>query len=258
MLYLEKTQTSAMASSLIDWWKMAGVEYTIDDASIDWLQADPVKATSAISVFETGSAPFIAPKSATGCSSISQSDWPTDIITLHNAIKNGQQLPGNYYGGKSAVPVGFANAQMMIFSDLPDIEEIDEGRLGAGQSGRLLVNIVKAIGYDIADCYLTALATTRPATGELPDDDLINLAEFALHQINLVNPQTLLILGSAACRALLGADLIAARGNLPDIKHIVGNKAATPTFHPRTLLARPILKAQAWKDLQMIVKKDVL
>jgi uracil-DNA glycosylase len=52
--------------------------------------------------------------------------------------------------------------------------------------------------------------------------------------------------------------LMDARDIKSNINHIVGKKAATPTFHPRTLLARPMLKAQAWKDLQMVAKKDAL
>jgi uracil-DNA glycosylase len=257
MLSDHKTQTAGIASSLVDWWKMAGVEYLVEDVSVDWLapkeaETVPLAAATAAPTRISESEPIIARPA------ISSSDWPADIAALQAAIASGLPLPGNTYGGKSAAPVGPVNAQLMIIGDIPDIEEIETGSFGAGGAGLLLANMVGAIGYNLADCYLGALATTRPATGELPEDDYSSLAAFALHQINLVNPQRVLVLGSAACRALLGADLMDARDVKSNINHIVGKKAATPTFHPRTLLARPILKAQAWKDLQMVAKKDAL
>jgi uracil-DNA glycosylase len=51
---------------------------------------------------------------------------------------------------------------------------------------------------------------------------------------------------------------MAARQNLAKINHKDRKMAAVATFHPRTLLARPMLKAQAWKDLQMLLRSDNL
>jgi uracil-DNA glycosylase len=52
--------------------------------------------------------------------------------------------------------------------------------------------------------------------------------------------------------------LMAARGRLEIINHDDRKTAAIATFHPRTLMAQPQLKAQAWKDLQMLARKDYL
>jgi DNA polymerase len=71
-----------------------------------------------------------------------------------------------------------------------------------------------------------------------------------------VRPQRLLLLGTAVSTALTGQELMAARAGLPDFNQDGRTMATVATFHPRTLLARPILKAQAWQDLQAIVKKD--
>ena len=257
MLSDHKTQTAGIASSLVDWWKMAGVEYIVEDTPVDWLAQKESDIVSA-AIAAPSEIRISAPEPIIARPAMLPADWPADIAALQALIASGLPLPGNTYGGKSAAPIGPVNPQLMIIGDIPDIEEIETGRFGAGGAGRLLANMVGAIGYNLADCYLCGLATTRPATGELPEDDYSSLAAFALHQINIANPQRVLILGSAACRALLGADLMDARDIKSNINHIVGKKAATPTFHPRTLLARPMLKAQAWKDLQMVAKKDAL
>jgi uracil-DNA glycosylase len=258
MLSSDKIPVVAVTASLVDWWKMAGVDYITEDAAVDWLKPVELEADSKLLSREPVRHVETARESTPAVAVLSSSDWLNDIDGLHSAIMSGLPMPGNTYGGKPALPILNLNSPLMIIGDLPDIEEIEAGILGIGAAGRLLANMVKPIGFDLRDCSLTALATTRPATGELPDTDYVNLSAFALHQIRLVDPQQILLLGSATCRALLSAELMDARISKPDVNHLVGNKAVLPTFHPRTLIARPMLKAQAWKDLQMIAKKDAL
>ncbi len=257
MDHQQKLSSTAATKSLVDWWKMAGVDYLVADAPVNWLVTDETETSQ--QVVNNPILPILKnPETTIIPGILSPADWPKNATALQSAIADGQPFPGNRYGGKSAVPVGNINGALMIISDLPDIEEIEAGQLGVGAAGRLLSNMIAAMGHNLADCTLIALATTRPATGELPDEDLPLLATFALHQINLVNPDAVLILGSSTCRALLSAELMGARGNLHYINQDVVKKAAVPTFHPRTLLAKPNLKAQAWKDLQMLAKKDAL
>jgi DNA polymerase len=118
--------------------------------------------------------------------------------------------------------------------------------------------MLAAIGINIADCYRTWLATTVPATGELPDHILPELGHYMRHQIGLIKPTSLILLGSSACKALLDADLMNARAELRNVNDDGRNIAALTTFHPRTLIARPAMKAQAWRDLQMFAKRDAL
>jgi DNA polymerase len=77
------------------------------------------------------------------------------------------------------------------------------------------------------------------------------------HQIKLIKPKSLMILGSAACKALLGEELMHARAELRYIHHEGLNLPTMATFHPRTLIARPAMKKQAWRDLQIFAKKAV-
>jgi hypothetical protein len=49
-----------------------------------------------------------------------------------------------------------------------------------------------------------------------------------------------------------------ARAELQNIHHDGRDISALVTFHPRKIIARPSMKAQAWKDLQMFAKRDAL
>jgi uracil-DNA glycosylase len=255
---------SQKAATFIDYWKMMGVDYLVEDAPVSWLVEHEIAAETRPEMPQHQSAEEQAPNArpvhtpaAPPKPTAAAAEWPASLEDLLSAIAAGAPLPGNQYGGGCAAPAGIENPAIMIISDLPDIDEVDAGRLGAGAAGRLLANMVRAMGHDITGCYLTALATTRPASGDLPDNAAQNLVPFMMHQIQLMKPASVLILGSAACSALLGAELMTARGSLHYFNHNVQKVSAVTTFHPRTLMARPILKAQAWNDLLMLMRKDV-
>ena len=264
---MSETDNSAAekAAAFVDWWAMAGVDYVTGEKPKNWMEAETPPDTRKPQSSEVAAPPVSAPPMASpppaeqtaAQAAIAQEQWPKSLDALKQMLAEGAALPGNSFGGKTALPAGPANAPLMIVSDLPDVEEIEAGVLGQSANGRLLANMMTAIGHRLEDCYLTALANTRPASGDLPDGSAKELAAFILHQTGIAKPERLLILGSAACSALLGAELMTARGVSHYINHNVQKMAAVTTFHPRTLMARPVLKAQAWKDLQMLMTKDI-
>ena len=240
---------SDIVSSLNGWWELAGVDCAVGDETVDWLSLDAKPEISALIPDTPESLPELPEQTTI--------EWPQDIEALRTMIANGAALPSNAFGNRPVAPIGPSNARIMIISDLPDGDEVAAGKLGSGATGKLIARMIAAIGVDWADCYWTALATTIPATGELPGSSLPGLADFIRHQINLVDPAHIVMFGSSTCQALLGLDLMEARQHLQYINYVGGKKAVLTTFHPRTLLARPQMKAQAWKDLQMFAKKDI-
>ena len=83
----------------------------------------------------------------------------------------------------------------------------------------------------------------------------------------MVAPKRLLLLGNAASRAILGTELQAARGRLHGFNHKTGETGSgsasgeasdetgvVASFHPRFLIEKPAAKAEAWKDLQMLMR----
>ena len=244
---------SKMIESLNGWWELAGVDAAVGDMPVDWLLSDAQA--------EAVEHPAALPKSADNVPAQPAkpaADWPPDIETLKTMIASGAALPSNAFGMAYVAPVGPSACDVMIISDLPDSDEIAAEKLGSGATGALLGRMLAAIGIEATNCYWTALATTIPSTGEVPETSYQELADFVRHQIALVKPKSLILLGSAACKALLGEELMRARAELRNINHDGSNMAVLTTFHPRILIARPAMKGQAWKDLQMFAKRDVL
>jgi DNA polymerase len=242
---------SKMIESLTGWWELAGVDAAVGEVPIDWLAVES-RTEIWTEASPTPAAISLPARASPGQPAVER---PTDIETLKAMILSGAKLPGNGFGNDFIAPSGPSRCEVMIISDLPDQDEVAGKMLGSGATGMLLGRMLAAIGLNLTDCYWTALATTIPPTGDLPDEALPELADFIRRQIGLVKPTAFILLGSTACKALLAEELMKARAQLRNLNHDGSNMAVLTTFHPRTLIARPAMKAQAWKDLQMFAKR---
>jgi DNA polymerase len=240
-----------LAESVHAWWLNAGVDYVCEADAMNWLSAAPTPVSSPRPAGATRPVP-VAPIAATEPASI---EWPDDLTALKASISH---MPGSNYGPRCIAPKGEAGATVMVVGDIPEEEEIVAGNYDSGPVATLLTNMLLAAQFLPDLTYHTSVAHSRPATASLPKADFPALANFARHQIKLVQPQIVILFGSAACEALLGQELMQARGILHYINHNGGKTAAMATFHPRTLIAQPQLKSHAWKDLQMLMRKDYL
>jgi uracil-DNA glycosylase len=242
-----------LAESALAWWRDAGVEYVSNDKAMNWLAAVapatiPAEAPKPV---EQVRRDVIAPTARIA-------EWPSDLAALKAAIASGEALPGCGYGLRAVAPTGEAGAVAMVIGDFPEQEDAASGVYGSSAVCRLTENILLAAQILPDFVYRTALAHSIPAAAALPKADLPELAAFVRHQIALVQPKIIILFGSAACEAMLSQDLMKARGNLLYINQDDRKTAAIATFHPRTLMAQPQLKAQAWKDLQMLARKEYL
>ncbi len=134
---------------------------------------------------------------------------------------------------------GNSKANLMLIGEAPGVQEDETGLPFVGRSGLLLKELVKNVGIDIQhDCYITNLVKCRPPVNRRPSrDELQACSPFLQKQIELVNPQLILLIGATAAEAILGF-----KGRLSDIR---GNwirwqgTLAMPIFHPSYLLRNP-------------------
>lgn len=248
MLTAQIGEAALTAQAIVDWWKLAGIEYLVEDNPVHWMAPAPAPTTT-----DPARPDMIrsAGAQATALVTPHSRQWPITLCELESAIASDRLLPGNGYGAKSALPNGPAKPELMIISDFPEESEISAGKMGELP---LLKNMLRAAEIAQPNCYFASLAYTRPTVGALKPQDKAILAAFIHHQIGLVMPQKILLLGSAVAELLLQIDVMQGRGQLLNINHDVGTMAAMATFHPRTLAVQPILKAKCWQDLQMLMR----
>lgn len=151
---------------------------------------------------------------------------------------------------KQAVPgVGDRKARWMLVGEGPGAEEDQRGEPFVGQAGRLLDNMLAAIGLNRSeDVYIANAVKCRPPHNRTPErGEIATCLPYLERQIALVQPRLLIALGRPAAQALLQREIAisAARGK----RFERGGIPVLVTYHPAYLLRNPQDKAKAWEDL---------
>jgi len=139
-------------------------------------------------------------------------------------------------------PRGPAGAALMVL--VPQPEEHDCEALLEGPQGRLLANILAAMGLDDSVVYFASALPCHTPMADLAAIGAGGMDAVAAHHIALVQPKRLLVLGSGLA-TMLGGDQTGE--HLREINHAGGK---TPVMVSETLEAMmdmPRLKARFWK-----------
>lgn len=225
-------------ASVLDWWADAGVDVLVDDAVRDWFAVPVAKVA--------------APAPGTAAAVGSTSALPPSIEAFA-AWRTGPEAPEAGWSGVSLAASGPANAKVMVLIDCPEREDGDAGALLSGAAGRLFDRMLAAVGLARDEVHLAAVCARRPAAGRVPREVEARLGEVARHLVELAAPERLLLLGEATSRAILAADRASVRGSLQPFNHKGGQTQVVASHHPRLLIERPALKAESWRDLQLLM-----
>jgi DNA polymerase len=150
--------------------------------------------------------------------------------------------------------VGDPHADLMFIGEAPGADEDIQGEPFVGRAGQLLNNMIKAMGLRREDVYIANIIKCRPPNNRTPErDECETCSPFLMRQIEAIKPKAIVALGAVAAKTLLAinAPMSEFRGHWYDFR---GTKLAV-TYHPAFLLRDPRQKKEAWKDLQMVMKK---
>ncbi|WP_085903980.1 uracil-DNA glycosylase [Kiloniella majae] len=154
-----------------------------------------------------------------------------------------------------------SKADLMIIMGAPRADEDREGKTVAGSNRKLMINMLKSIGLNIEDVYLSSCVFWRPPGDKKPTtNDLACCKPFIDRQIDLIAPKVLVLMGESTLRGFIDPDasLLRQRGKWLEYSTSTGNAIPTiATFAPHMLLNTPRQKALAWQDLREIKSKLV-
>jgi uracil-DNA glycosylase family 4 len=177
------------------------------------------------------------------------------LAAIQAEIGDCTRCPLAYAGRRKIVfGDGDANARLMFVGEGPGADEDASGLPFVGKAGQLLNNMISAMGLKREEVYIANIVKCRPPGNRVPEPVEANTCDpFLLQQIDVVQPQVVVALGSTAATYLLGAkqSLSGLRGRWHSCR---GAKLAV-TYHPAFLLRDPRQKGEAWKDLQMVMKE---
>jgi DNA polymerase len=150
--------------------------------------------------------------------------------------------------------VGNENADIMFIGEGPGADEDKQGEPFVGRAGQLLNNMITAMGIRREDVYIANIVKCRPPDNRTPEkDECDTCSPFLMRQIEIIQPKMVVALGAVAAKNLLGVNdsMANLRGRIYDFK---GTKLVA-TYHPAYLLRDPRQKAEAWKDLQIVMRE---
>ena len=158
------------------------------------------------------------------------------------------------YAGRHKIVFGDGSpaARLMFVGEGPGADEDAQGLPFVGKAGQLLNNMIGAMGLKREEVYIANIVKCRPPGNRVPEPVEANTcSQFLLRQMDVVQPEVVVALGATAATYLLGVkqSLSALRGRWHTCR---GAKLAV-TYHPAFLLRDPRQKAEAWKDLQMVM-----
>ena len=210
------------------------------------------RSAAVVAVGETQAA-IESPTSATAIVETS-GDRRTDIasmdwIRLKQTVKDCAAC-GLRAGCKQTVfGVGDEKAQWLFVGEGPGAEEDQRGEPFVGQAGRLLDNMLAAIGLKRGEnAYIANIVKCRPPGNRNPEPaEASACAPYLARQIELIQPKLIVALGKVAAANLLATDapIGSLRGKLHDYRGI----PLVATYHPAYLLRSLPDKAKAWADL---------
>jgi uracil-DNA glycosylase family 4 len=151
---------------------------------------------------------------------------------------------------KQAVPgVGDLQADWLFVGEAPGAEEDAKGEPFVGQAGRLLDNMLAALGMQRgANVYIANVLKCRPPGNRTPTPlETESCRPYLDRQIALIRPKLIVALGKSAATTLLNVDATIAslRGRV----HRYQGVPLIVTYHPAYLLRNLPDKAKAWEDL---------
>jgi DNA polymerase len=150
---------------------------------------------------------------------------------------------------KSVPGVGDTHAQWLFVGEAPGAEEDAKGEPFVGQAGRLLDNMLAALGMKRgANVYIANILKCRPPGNRTPTPlEAESCRPYLDRQIALIRPALIVALGKSAATTLLNVDATIAslRGRV----HRYQGVPLIVTYHPAYLLRNLPDKAKAWEDL---------
>jgi len=233
---------TAEIDSSYAWWRLAGVEEWTGEIPAIWFdepalpratkpRADAVRE-------EAAPAPVAIPETLD-----TLTDWflASDVFASVGP-RTRRLAPSGPVGGT------------MIVVDMPELVDVDAGRLFAGPLEAQVDAVLKAVGLIRDEAYLATMLPGRTPDGRFPAN-LLPVATEALRQhIRLTHPTKIWAMGDVAAQALFATRVSPKRRELLDFEGI----PAIATIHPRLLLDDPDRERRKgmWPLMQLLFPKD--
>ncbi len=178
------------------------------------------------------------------------------MMSLQKIVKEIEDCRGCRKGKHGlAVPgEGNPHAKIMFVGMAPGREEAKEGRPFIGRSGKLLTEMLRLIGIDRDDVYITSPVKYYPGARSLRADEIRHGMMHLEKQVKAISPRLIVLLGDVAAKALLPEKRLkvtVSHGKFFEkggIRYFI-------TFHPAAALRFRRIRKLMEKDLRKLAEQ---
>ncbi len=147
---------------------------------------------------------------------------------------------------------GSEKADLVFVGEGPGRDEDAQGLPFVGRAGKLLTQMIEAMGLQRKEVYIANVVKCRPPENRLPEpDEIKTCSPYLLRQLDTIAPKVIVCLGACSAQTLLQTTrgISHFRGQWMEFRGI----KLMATYHPAYLLRNPAAKADVWKDLQKVM-----
>ena len=218
------------------WWREAGVDLAYQDEPRTWLAPERTEER-----VETRPAPAaVSEKQHIGGD---RGGWPGDLASFRQWWLEEPSLDPGGTRGRLA-PRGPARAPLMVLVPMPEAEDRDA--LLSGPQGRLLGNMVRAMGFAAEAIYFAAALPRHTPSADWGAIVDAGMGQVLRHHLELAAPQRLLVLGRDVL-PLLGHDLAQAAPAVSELSIQSGKLPLLSSYAPGRLLEHPRPRSELWR-----------
>lgn len=214
-----------------------------------WLMrhADPATAADEAEIIDCSDAPAIESDTV----DLDSLGW----TALQDTARECRRCP--LHEGRSQVVfgVGDPQADWLFVGEAPGAEEDLRGEPFVGRAGKLLDEMLRAVGMAREQVYIANVLKCRPPDNRDPQPaESDTCAPFLTRQIDLIRPKVIIAVGKFAAHRLLETDAPVGRMRGKIHHYGAGRVPVVVTYHPAYLLRRPGEKAKSWQDLLLALR----
>ncbi|MBA8666427.1 uracil-DNA glycosylase [Holosporaceae bacterium 'Namur'] len=237
------------AKNLLKWYVEMGVDSFLSEKPINRLKKDEEKFELKVKTPEYNASREIADK----CNNLGM---------LEQAVKAFDGCAIKKGATNTVFKDGNPKSKIMLIGEAPGANEDEQGIPFCGLSGKLLNNILLAIGLKREDVYISNTVFWRPPGNRRPTTEEIKICRpFVEKHVALVAPKLIILVGNTAVESLLDlkVSMASLRGKYFDYSNPYLSKPIKTAviFHPAYLLRQALKKKEMWMDI-LKIKKEFL
>ena len=201
-------------------------------------------------------APHIAPVVAPSVPSLFESVDKIKDDTLPKIREDiGDCTRCKLHKGRNKIVFGDGNpkAELVFIGEGPGADEDQQGLPFVGRAGKLLTQMIEAMGLQRRDVYICNVVKCRPPENRAPEpDEVTTCSPYLLRQIDVIKSEGDRMPGRRGRENTFGNHARASRNSADEWLEWRGHKLIA-TYHPAYLLRNPNAKGEVWKDLQKVM-----